>query len=271
MENTELVTIEKGVISPTVNAHAIQEVKVQIHLLQNMVKDLLIKGVDYGRIPGTPSDSLWDPGASQIISAFSCYVGERRFLKFEDSDTKISVCVEVPLISRETGKAVATGVGAASTLETKYKYRWVKDPGELGYIGEAMADLKTKSDGRGETLYRIPNPEYSELLNTIVKMASKRAEVDAAESLPGVASVLRQMFSGVIAKGQPAPAQKANDTWTRFWGEVRRLGLTQEEAYIRLSVASMKEWLNSGHSIEEALDTLRGRGDGPDDPVFPED
>jgi hypothetical protein len=257
---TELVKKEEVRIpAPRITPEAIQETMRSIALLQGMVKDLLIRGVDYGRIPGTPQDSLWDPGASQIISAFNCYPGERRMLKFEDNEEKIVVCVEVPIVSRATGQVVGTGVGAASTLETKYKYRWVPNPQEWGYDETAIKTFKTKrgrdDEGTETMLYRIPNPEHSELLNTIIKIASKRAEVDAAESLPGVSSVLRQIFSGrKVARGE-----YESPVWQRFWGEVRRLGYTDQEAHAKLGVLSMKDWLGKGHSLDEALDILRGK------------
>ncbi len=253
-------------VAVRVNPQAIQQMKGEIRLLQGMVKDLLIRGVDYGRIPGTPADSLWEPGASQIIGSFNCYVGERRILKFEDTSDRISICVEVPIMSRETGRMAATGIGAASTLETKYKYRWVEKPADWGYDEESTKGLKTKVD-RDRTLYRIPNPEHGELLNTIIKMASKRAEVDGAESLPGVASVLRQMLSGRSPgnRNQDESPEYEGPVWTRFWGEVRKLGLTDQEAHLRLGVTSMKRWLASGHSLDEALDIFRGRQEQPEE------
>jgi len=251
---------------PRITPETIQDTMQSIALLQGMVRDTLIRGVDYGRIPGTPQDSLWDPGASQIIGSFNCYPGERRILKMEDNQEKIVTCVEVPIISRATQQVVGSGIGAASTLETKYKYRWVANPQEWGYDDTAIKTFRTKrgkdDDGNDTTLYRIPNPEHSELLNTIVKMASKRAEVDAAESLPGVASVLRQIFSGKRFKGSDKEEYEG-PRWQRFWGEVRRLGYTDEEARTKLGVTSMKDWLAHGHSLDEALNILRGRQKEP--------
>jgi hypothetical protein len=263
MVTKELTRVEEQLPAPRISPETIEETLQSIALLQNMVKDILKQGIDYGRIPGTPQDSLWDPGASQIIGAFNCYCGERRILKLEDSDEKIVACVEVPIISRATQQVVGSGIGAASTLETKYKYRWVPKPKEWGYDEVAIKTFKTKrgKDDEGDViLYRIPNPEHSELLNTIVKMASKRAEVDAAESLPGVASVLRQMFSGKsFRKGEVSSEEEyTGPRWTRFWGETRRLGLTASEAHTMLGVTSMKDWLASGRSLDEALDILRG-------------
>lgn len=242
-----------------VTPQSIQETVQSIALLQGMVKEVLVRGIDYGRIPGTPQDSLWDPGASQIIGSFHCYCGQRRIIKLEDSEEKIVVCLEVPVISRNLQIEVASGIGASSTLETKYKYRWVSNPQEWAYNDEAIKTFRTKKgreEGREVILYRIPNPEHSELLNTIVKMASKRAEVDAAESLPGVSSVLRQMFSPSKKTQEQYPGPR----WQRFWGEVTKLGYTRDEVHTKFRVASMHDWLAKGRSLDEALDILRRDG-----------
>ena len=90
--------------------------------------------------------------------------------------------INTAIISRETNLVVTIGIGAASTLESKYKYRFVEDPREWGYDEESIKALKFD---KKKNKYRIPNPEHSELLNTILKMSSKKAEVDDAESLPG--------------------------------------------------------------------------------------
>jgi hypothetical protein len=258
--------IEKPKV-PQVTPESIQETMQSISLFQDMVREILVRDIDYGRIPGTPQDSLWDPGASKTISSFNCYCGQRRILRLDDNETRIVVCVEVPLISRRLQQEVGSGIGAASTLETKYKYRWVAHPKEWGYDDDAIKTFKTKrgrEDGRETTLYRIPNPEHSELLNTIIKMASKRAEVDAAESLPGVSSVLRQMFSGKpIPKGrQTAEDDYSSPRWQRFWGEVTRLGYTEQEAHAKFGVKSMHDWLAQNHTLDEALSILR-RNDKP--------
>jgi len=261
MADQDVLVIDKP-RSPQVTPETIQETMQSIALLQDMVRHTLIRDVDYGRIPGTPQDSLWDPGASMIIGSFNCYCGQRRILKLEDGDSKIAVCIEVPILSRRAQQEVGSGIGAASTLETKYKYRWVAKPQDWGYDDAAIKTFKTKrgrEDGRETMLYRIPNPEHSELLNTIIKMASKRAEVDAAESLPGVSSVLRQIFSGKAPRQDRAMPQDdyTSPRWQRFWGEVTRLGFTQQEAHQKLGVASMHDWLADNHTLPDAIAILR--------------
>ena len=205
----------------------------------------LEEGIDYGTLPGTREPCLWDPGASKIINLFQCYP-EPEILRAVETEELVSFTIRVKLINRFTKEVVGEGVGACSTWETKYKYRWVTDPTEYGY--EDTSGLKVKEE-HGKVLYRIPNPEYGELVNTILKMATKRAEVDAAEGLPGVGSALRKKFN--------RPARRSNPmNWTQFWTKVRSMGFSGEQVHEILNIGSIKDWVEEGHTLEEALDIL---------------
>ncbi|MBA7651591.1 hypothetical protein ES703_59410 [subsurface metagenome] len=120
----------------------------------------------------------------------------------------------------------------------------------------------------GVKKYRIPNPDRGELINVCAKQASKRAEVDAAESLPGVSSTLRELFDPSKSqwkgkKGKEKPIDDDSPRWTKFWGEVRALGIVAENGtpdsarvHELLGVASMKIWLEKGKSLDEATKAL---------------
>ncbi len=90
--------------SPQVTVEAMEEVKGQLVILRQLVLDVLEKGIDWDKIPGTPAPSLLEPGAAKIISAFRCYSGERKILKLEDNADRISVVIEVPLVNIPTGR-----------------------------------------------------------------------------------------------------------------------------------------------------------------------
>lgn len=269
--STELIEATQAVALPRISPQFLEARKQETSLLQKLVRESLVRDIDFGRIPGTPADSLWDPGANAILNAFNCRVGERRVLSLREEIDRLSVILEVPIISRDTGKEVGSGIGAASTLETKHKYRWVSegDAQQLGYDIGALKQRANKDSGEVEC--RIRNPEHDELLNTIVKMASKRAEVDAAESLPGVASVLREMFGSKGRRGASSTdfeflksrregSAPRKDDWTWFWGEVARLGFSQEEAHQILGVKSIKDdWVGKGSSLLDAVAVIEAR------------
>lgn len=277
VQETAVATVKQAVapISPAraeplvITREYVDQQKRSLALLQGMVKDILVEGRDYGRVPGTPQ-FLWDPGASQIFGGFNVFPGHRRIISHIEDGTKISIVLEVPLIQRHTGTEVGSGIGASSNEESKHKYRWIKEDelGLWGYTSETTTSLRTRVED-GVTKYRIPNPDRGELLNVCVKQASKRAEVDGAEALPGVSSTLRELFDpkrqwqGSGKKGKGEPIDPDSPRWTKYWGEVRALGIVtptgspdHDRACKMLGVATMHDWLSKGKSLDEATKAL---------------
>ncbi len=279
VQETAVVAVKETAVAPISPAKAeplvitreyVDQQKRSLALLQDMVKDILVEGRDYGRVPGTPQ-FLWDPGANQIFGGFNVFPSHRRIISHIEDGPKISIIVEVPLIQRHTGAEVGSGIGASSNEESKHKYRWIKE-GEIGlwgYTDDTATSLRTRVE-EGVKKYRIPNPDRGELLNVVIKQASKRAEVDGAESLPGVSSTLRELFDPKKSqwkaggkKGKEQPIDDASPRWTKFWGEVRALGLVTESGtpdsarvHSMLKVSSMKDWLSSGRSLDDATRAL---------------
>jgi hypothetical protein len=228
---------------------AIETITRNIKQAERMVTGVLERDIDYGRLPGTPQPGLWDPGASKILNAFNTYP-DYRVLHHVEEDNLISYTIQSVLISRDNQMVVGTGIGACSTREAKYKYRWVPDPANYGYSEEEIKTLKLK-DGK----YRIANPEYGELVNTVAKMAAKRADVDAAQSLPGVGSALRKLFTGKTAVGGNAE-KESSPNWSSFWSQVSALGLSENDVHYELGVDSMMQWLANGKTLNQAIEVL---------------
>jgi|GEM_PF-1823108 len=225
----------------------IETIQHNMTMAEKLVMTVLDKDVDYGRLPGTPQDGLWDPGASKIINAWNSYP-DYTVLHHIEEEGLISYTILCHIINRESHEIVGSGIGACSTRETKYKYRWVTDPENYGYSSEQIKTLKTRGK-KGEIEYRIENPEYGELVNTVAKMAAKRADVDAAQSLPGVGSALRKLFQG----GRKQP------DFTAFWSQVHAMGLKDSDIHEMLGVASMKDWVAQGKTLNQAITTLAAK------------
>ncbi len=254
---------EEQQFSLSVSQQCIDHVQQSLTLMRNMVKNSLVENVDFGSLPGIP-EFLWEPGAGNIISSFNCRVGPARTISFTDDGTKISVVVEVPILSLVNGAEVSCGVGAASTMETKNKYRWVEEDDlfEWGYSKEsAITDkLKTKSGYKNKKMYRVPNPEHGELLNVIWKIARKRGKVSAAKDLPGVGTALGELFAAKKAAHKEERNKgdyKRKDEpsiWTPFEAELTKRGLNHDQAKVLLNVDSIgKEWVGKGKTLDEAI------------------
>lgn len=280
VQEKNLATIEPGApLAPVaqdqftsaivITPEYVERTKQSLTLLRGLVNDVLVEGRDYGTVPGIGDEFLWEPGASQIIGSFNCHTGPARLIKEVDDGQKISVVMEVPLISFLTGQEVGCGVGAASTLETKHKYRWLRkyELADWGFESdEAIKALKTKEDRWHNVLYRIMNPEHDELINTIWKMAFKRGKVAAAKGLPGVSSALVEKFN---KKQGQQPDKKKTDEWAVFWAEMRQRGLTGDQVHGLLKVHSIKDYVKDGKTpadaraaVDKALAQQKGTGAG---------
>ncbi len=231
--------------------------------MQRLTKEVLVDGRDYGRIPSLPGKALFDCGAQLIIGAFNCHVGHRKILSITDNPAQLSIIVEVPLVNFETGIEVATGIGAASILEPRSKYRWVENPGDWGYDEESAKELKHE-ERNNKIVYQILNPEPGECFNFIVKMASKRAEVDAAKNLPGAGSALKEILDIKF---------KATEDWDSFWGELKRMGLKPDELQAILGDKSVKEWQkkDKGNTLERAIKLCRTYVESKNKPTVSEE
>ncbi len=242
-----------------------------LELLRRLVHEVLVEGRDYGSVPGVP-EFLWDPGASTIIASFNCHAGQRRILSHVDDGKRLSMVIEVPIIHNIAQVEVGSGIGATTVAETKYKYRWERNPEYWGYSEDDIAKLETR-ERYDHTEYKILNPEPSDLLNTVVKMASKRAEVDAAEGLPGAASALKELLDPKLKRGyKPSNANRPtgepdedNPRWTAFWTQAKALlGTLAEKQGIELTtlvhqmlgVKSAKDWVKAGKSLDDAIRVL---------------
>ena len=250
---------------------AIQTITYDLQMAERLVTEALEETVDYGQIPGVSGKGLWDPGASKIMNAFECYP-RHKILYHEETDSLITWAIEAEIIHRGSQLIIGSGVGACSTREPKYKYRWVdkKEAQRLGYTDPEIDQMKTKKrkfyqEGKPAAdviEYRVANPEYGEQVNTIMQMAAKRAETDASKTLPGVSSALRKLFAtGESATGRPGGKQKDEESnedsprWPTFWNSAKDLlgDDYQEKTRQMLGVKSMKDWLKSGKSLDDAI------------------
>ena len=173
-----------------------------VETLTKSFKSWLREEVDYTRTLFGRSDkpSLLDPGAQKIRSFFSAYP-EIHILSYEEDRTpgqeRVKYVVRAD-ITHISGTRIGSGVGSCSTDESKYQFRWLTADKlrDMGYKEDQIKQLPSRVNrprrGGEYVTYRIRNPDIMDLDNTMLKMASKRAEVDATLSLPGVSGVFTQ-------------------------------------------------------------------------------
>lgn len=214
----------------------------QLALLEQFVKDVLREDQDYGIIPGTDKPTLLKPGAANIIAAFACHSEPTPITTLLDvSGNFVAYEHRVDIINNESGRIVASGMGGCNSHETKYRYRTLlptcpqcgKDnirPSKQG--GGYFCWQKTEGCGTNlqgddsritsQPAGKIENPDQLDLSNTIMKMSIKRAEVDAAMKLPGVARFFTQDLEDMAPLEPSHPQQESSGPVTRRSGIQRK-------------------------------------------------
>ena len=165
-------TLRTGITPANLDAEIEKAIQMR-ETLNKLFNNLLQQGIDFDRIPGTDKPTLLKPGADLLCQVFHFTSGEPKIISStEDFDKGIlSYTVSVPLIHRDTNTLVSVGIGSANSYEVKYKYRYV--------------------DADGEKV-RIENPEPADQQNTLIKMAAKRAYIDAVLKATGASRMFTQ-------------------------------------------------------------------------------
>lgn len=183
-----------------------EAIKFRISQLQEFVKGYMKKGDDYGIVPGTDKLTLLKPGAEKLCDVYGLAAGEAK-IEFTRDDTKspiyISYRVSLPLISRADGRVIMVGVGSANSWEKKYKWRWVSEKKVPPTLDKNSLLFEERNGQYGSyRSYRIPNEEIDDIDNTLLKMAKKRALVDAVLSATRSSALFTQdMEDGMDPNG----------------------------------------------------------------------
>ena len=135
----ELQPVEPTQIVPTL-AVTLDEARERIKMLQTFVAEMMVEGVDYGKIPGCPKPTLLKPGAEKLCDIMGYSKEVEVVNRLEDWQNGIfHYEVKVRLISKRTGILEAEGIGSCNSREKKYANQ---DPYTLVNTLMKMADKR---------------------------------------------------------------------------------------------------------------------------------
>lgn len=209
-------------------AQKLEDMKAKIALVNNFFKDIMEKDTDFGVIPGTPKPSLYQPGADKLCSLYN--LAKTILNKDENKNFETGhydVTVKVGLVHRGTGVLVGELEGSCSTMESKYRYRWVyesKIPKGIDKNSLHFEEYKSK-DGSTFRKYRIENEDLFSQWNTVLKMAIKRAYVGAtlcATGLSGIFSQEEDELDAWIEGGEAPKDPRGNNGQRQGQGQGQR-------------------------------------------------
>ena len=196
----------------------------QIEKVQDAMRRAMKDGEHYGVIPGTNKPTLLKPGAEKLCLLFRLsptYQVTRRE-KEEEGHVEYEICCTLSHI--KSGKVIASGVGLCSTLENKY--RWRKGAHACPHCAES-AIIKGKEEFGGgwlcwkkkggcgakfpdgafdlADLKSVENPDLADTYNTVLKMAKKRAMVDATLTATAASDIFTQDMEDMSHQSATTP------------------------------------------------------------------
>lgn len=201
-DQTAITVTNQSFIAPVVNMN---EAKQRYELFRQFVGGVLVKGRDYGEISGTTKPTLLKPGAEKLGAFF----GLRPTFIIQESvnDWTGKDHNSEPFFFREykcqlfkNGELIGEGVGSCNSWEKKYRYRSservcpqcgkptiIKGKSEYGggficYGKKGGCGAKFADDAPeiiNQEVGQVANKDVADQVNTIDKMAQKRAFVAA--------------------------------------------------------------------------------------------
>lgn len=206
-------------------AMSAEKITRQLRLIQDVMRETMRDGEDYGVIPGCGGKpSLLKPGAEKLSALFRLsprYEMRRTDLPGGHREYEV-VCT---LIHGPTGAVLGQGLGACSTMEGKYRFRtgeveWTGRPVPAAYWtnrdqrligGRGFAARKNPESGRWEIVRqgeRIEHDNPADFYNTVLKMAKKRAHVDAVLTVTAASAVFTQDLEDAVEAAAPPPPSR---------------------------------------------------------------
>ena len=221
-------------VDPAAAALTVQQVLGQVALIQQIMAVTMKDGEHYGRIPGCgDKPTLLKPGAEKLCLTFRLaptYEVEERLFERGHREYR----VQCTLTSILTGSFLGQGVGICSSMEAKYRYRAGATEATDKPVPRAYWDLRQEDPAKAQELIggkgfspkkvdgawfiakaseRVETDNPADTYNTVLKMAKKRALVDAVLTATAASDIFTQDLEDISANlaaaapaSQPLPA-----------------------------------------------------------------
>ncbi len=278
MSNEGLATQNYGsVVNFEDYAMSTEAVVRQVNVIQEVMKAVMKIDEHYGTIPGCQKPSLYKPGAEKLGFTFRLAPEyEVRTINMANGHREYQVKCRLRHIP--TGAMVGEGEGSCTTMEGKYRFRGGEKEGTGQAIPKEYWNLKNagkiaeakeliggegfapgKVDGKWEICSigeKVEHDNPADYYNTCLKMAKKRAHVDAiltataasdiftqdVEDMPEVipgASTTQQM--GTQATTGKPPVKQPKEKKAEPAGDARDKLKAELEAYCGEDLDMMKD------------------------------
>jgi len=271
------------------NPLCVRDIQEQVKLIQDIMKSVMKDGEHYGIIPGCKKPSLLKPGAEKLSMTFRMapkFQGEENPRELGNGHREYIIKCSLYAIKSE--RFLAEGVGSCSTMESKYRFRtgpieftgkpvpkeyWnLRESNPLKALellgGKGFQTKKNPDTGQWEIVAKgeeVENDNPADQYNTVLKMAKKRAHVDAILTATAASDIFTQDveetvdsdktngINGHEEKPSKTESQKEDNPISeaqrkRFYAIAKSTGATDEQ---------IKEWLYREYGFESTRDITR--------------
>lgn len=230
MESKELMKQDEF----RMTALPIEQLLAQVKSIQEVMESVMKKDEHYGVIPGCDKPSLYKAGAEKLSFVFRMapeFIVEEKTVDREHREYRVTCTM------RQIGTEIilGSGVGVASTMESKWRFRNTKKITERDvpkeYWDLRKADAKTAQellggpgfsavkDDRGQWKIakvsgKTENDNPADVYNTILKMAKKRAHVDAILTCTAASDIFSQDLEDIRANEETLAARSPHAVTT---------------------------------------------------------
>jgi len=285
MDTAEIVRVDGGALASHLDAlggtdvefaRSLESLHRTMERFRQIKSTLLTPGKDgegdYGKVPGTNKDTLFLSGAQKLCMALRLipsYQVQRTADETSDG-WRVHYHVDCLLhVGDGAGRVVGQGVGSANSWERKYRYREARPSctlcGEAALMRSKYEDKETgdkgwycnpRFGGCGQNLPSaavepthgmIENPDPFDLDNTLLKMAKKRAFVDATIVATATSDVWTQDMEESI--GERAAAAK--EMRERFILRAKGAGVTKNQPFWAFLSKAIKRPILSWKEVEK--------------------
>ncbi len=204
---------------------SVSDLVAHVAKIQQVMRAVMKEGTHWGTIPGCSKPCLFKAGAETLGVTFRLaprFLGEREPIDLGIGHREYVIKCELYHI--KTGLLVSTGLGSCSTMEGKYRFRaGVREPTGQPVPPEYWELRKTDPDqaqiliggagysvGRNEDTgqyeifvkgARVEHDNPADYYNTILKVAKKRAHIDAILTATGASDIFSQDLEDLLENG----------------------------------------------------------------------
>lgn len=218
----------------------------KISQVQVALQSTLKPGHDYDTIPGTSKPTLLKPGAEKILMMFGLTSEYEIIERIEDYENGV-FAYTVKCILSKNGYKITEGVGSCNSKESKYRWRWINES-DLP-TGVDKTSLKQRKNRWDNIEYQIENDEIYSQANTILKMAKKRAQIDATLTVASLSEVFTQDIEDMkefiqqeqISNLTEVEAQNLKITFGKFKGKTLKEIYSIQPDYLKWLADNAKD------------------------------